>query len=290
MRLTYPVVLVLLALVLGQADDAAACSPPFCPATGPLPAGTDEAPAHLPANGVTILLGWPSMATSGSTLVVERLRAGVSAMLPVDPTAALITIDDAAAGDVLHVTMTYECFGSSAQTSTTVIEVTDPAALPTELGRVDVSAPRRAPVDVWDNRGSCTSPIDSVRAEYSLVTDAAAAPWSDALVVTTFVDEAPWQTTQGDEAGSGFVFEACAAPLPSQSFEDVGAGPHRIRMEAAVRGTDVVVSSDEATVVLDCAAAGGGGCSVTPGRSAPSLWLSGLGFVIALRRSRRRAG
>jgi hypothetical protein len=260
------------------------CGNPFAPL------GTIGAPAHLPANGVFV--GVMSVSTAPlSEVTLERTRAGVTETRLLGASYRGGVIPDVAPGDRLVLSTITGCSGG---VSTTVIDVTEAAPLPTQLGVLEVEASRLAEVAVWDNGGACTSDLASAVAPYTVTLDSSAEPWADALVQSARVDDAPWWGREDALVAPRFVFAACEAPLESQvGLESVSVGAHRLRVDAQLRGFDLTLSSNEEMFSLECAATPNASCSVaTPRRARGGLFtmtLTVLAMAFALLPSRRRS-
>ena len=269
----------LLALgLLAAPSEAEACSP-ICGSI--FPAGTDAAPAHLPANGVFVD---SFSGTSSSEITVVRLRGGETETRSLG-TGSRVQITDVVAGDRLTVS-------ASACGLMTVIDVTPEAPVPTALGVLYIEASRPVPVAVWDNRGGCTSDLGSTAAPFTLTLDPSAEPWADALIQAPVVDGTPWYETRDASVAERFVFTACEEPLPSQNgLQGVGEGDHRLRIDASVRGMDVMVSSNEEAFSLTCMGASSSCSAAMPRRLEGGLFamaFAALAMVAVRARSTRR--
>lgn len=262
---------------------AQACSPPC---DGLTPLGTEAAPVHLPANGVFVVPPY----TSSTEFVVVRTRGGASETLTYPFAYAGIRLTDVEPGDRLEVSVMSSCAGGM---TTTVIDVTPAAPIPTQLGVLEVEASRPMPVAVWDNRGACTSDLASTVAPYTVTHDPSIEPWRDALIETVFVDDAPWGTVRDPRIASRFVFTACEPRLESQmGGPDLPVGAHRLRIEGSLRGLEGTFPTNETPFELHCTAASAG-CSATPSpRPLDGGWaLCVAAVALTLVRARvRRAG
>lgn len=289
MRASFVLAFALTALSISMApSSASACSPACSGAV--FPAGTDAAPAHLPANGAFVSVSAPGLLQ----LDVERTRAGATSTFTIDlSTSALAyAIPDAQPGDRLRIHGSYSCYpGFPATDITTVLAVTDTAPLPTALGVLEVEASRVTSVAVFDNRGGCTSDLSAAVAPYTLTLDASAVPWADAITLQPFVDGSSWYGVDDARVAPDFVFAHCAEPLPSQSpVSDTTPGEHRLRVQASLRGFDTPISTDEVPFELSCAQPSAGGCAVpatTGGLARTSTGaLALLALAILVRRRR----
>ena len=269
-------------LLLAEPSSAEACSPacgnPFAPL------GTMEAPAHLPANGVFVSV--MSVSTSLSEITLVRTRAGENETRLLGASYRGGLIPDVLPGDRLVLSTTTGCSGG---VSTTVIDVTDEAPLPTQLGVLEVEASRLAEVAVWDNRGACTSDLSSAAAPYTLTLDPSLAPWADALVQTSKVDDAVWWGPDDATVAPRFVFAACEEPLESQEgVQGLSVGGHRLRIDAQIRGFDFTLSSNEEMFSLDCAPPPSGCSAATPRRPDGGYFAMAFGVLAVAVRVRRK--
>lgn len=259
---------------------ALACSP-ACPTLVPL--GTESDPVHLPANGVFVVPPY----TSASEILVDRTRAGARETSSHAFEYGGILLTDVEAGDRLVVSVMSSCAGAM---TSTVIDVTPAAPLPTQLGLLEVEASRRTLVAVWDNRGWCSSDLASTAAPFTVTFDESIEPWRDALVETTLVDDAPWWGPSDPRVAPRFVFTACEPRLESQmGGPDLPVGAHRLRVRGSLRGLEGTFDTNEESIHLSCDA--GPSCAATPTqRPLDTTWMLGLGglVTIALRSRRRR--
>lgn len=275
-----------LMLVMEPAS-AEACSPlcgnPFAPA------GTLEAPAHLPVNGVYV--GVTSVSSGPSSeITLVRTRGGERETRTLDASFRGGLIPDVLPGDRLVLSMTTGCSGGVIVS--TVIDVTEEAPLPTQLGVLEVETSRLADVAVWDNRGGCTSNLASAAAPYTLTLDPSIEPWVDALVQSPKVDDAPWWGTDDATVAPRFVFAACEEPLESQTgLRAASVGAHRLRIDAELRGLDHTLSSNEEMFSLDCAPPSSGCAAATPRRLDGGLFAMAFGVlaVVAVRVRQKRS-
>jgi MYXO-CTERM domain-containing protein len=68
---------------------------------------------------------------------------------------------------------------------------------------------------------------------------------------------------------------------------DTSPGAHRLRIDASIRGTSTVISSEEITFELTCNG-GAFGCAVSPPRRTSARAPLGLALVLVLVVARRR--
>lgn len=242
-----------LLLVMAALDAAPvhACSRILCTETI-APLGNDTQPAHLPVNGVFI--GAPP-ARTGTTISVVIDRGGVEMTRSIEP-ALVVEIPDVEVGDRVRVSVERECGG----TTSTVLDVTAFAPIPTELGTLALATPRRTVIEVRDDRGSCTSDFRVSVAPFSLVLDPSVEPWRDALIETVRVDDASWPPSHDAAVESRFVYGACEEPTSTQRPTPLSLGSHRMRIEAVVRGVAHGLTTTEERFVL--------GCDIPPGTDA----------------------
>lgn len=270
-------------LLLSEPSSAEACSPrcgnPFAPL------GTMEAPAHLPANGVFV--GVMTVSTGHSSeITLVRMRAGETETRLLGASYRGGLIPDVLPGDRLVLSTTTGCSGGE---STTVIDVTEEAPLPTQLGVLEVEASRLAEVAVWDNRGGCTSDLASAAAPYTLTLDPSVEPWADALVQSPNVDDAPWWGPEDATVAPRFVFAACEEPLESQvGVQGASVGAHRLRIDAQLRGFEFTLSSNEEMFSLDCAPPSSSCSAATPRRFDGGLFAMAFGMLVVAVRVRQK--
>lgn len=164
------------------------------------------------------------------------------------------------------------------------------AAEPAVLGSLTATDPWQGPlrVAVWD--GSCDREIDAVQVRVTVELSAGAAPWSDALLWSTWVDgqryaplsslgsmhydpPAPGASWQG--RGEDLLFASCdAVPYTEQGLSE---GSHTVQLRAslpAAVGAEPRFASNEIEIELDClagtppdagaGAAGPGGAAASP--------------------------
>lgn len=263
---------------------ARACSPD-CSRLSPI--GTEEAPVHLPANGVFISPPYDSGPTRELTIV--RTRAGASETRTVMFEYGNLQLADVEAGDRLVLSMTTSSCGAMS----TVIDVTPAAPLPTRLGVLEVEASRRATIPVWDDRGGCTSDLVASVAPFTVTLDPSFEPWRDAMSWEQVTIDGAHATGGSDERiAHRYVYTPCEARLPSQSTggtPDPGVGAHRLLVTAHLRGFTETFSTNEEMFALSCD--GGPTCSATLTRRptrAPWLFAMASLALVPLRTGVRR--
>lgn len=196
--------------------------------------------------------------------------------------------------------------------------------LPAALGAVIVGAPAVGPMQVSTISGSCNATISAAQATIDLALSADAAPFADALQVTTFVDGKPflWSPsllTEPPLAGKmhNIVFASCQSDDPSAE-KGLAEGVHQVKMRGALRGSGLILETPPVEVTLSCgdagggggaggggtgggtttsgtggsassSSSGGGGCSIAGDASPGGFALAGLAAALAFARRRRSA-
>jgi hypothetical protein len=146
-------------------------------------------------------------------------------------------------------------------------EVTESAPIPTTIGELR-AGPATAMGLLVHNGPSCHGQTISIGAEIEVVLDPSARPWEDVWIWTTLVDGVRYAPTHSVEAGADpitgayaggswrgrrrdLVHTVCRA-FPESTQPGVSEGFHRVRMQARLAGTDVVLETNEVEIELEC--------------------------------------
>lgn len=318
--------LVGLAASLALPHAAEACSGGMCYGGFFLPADATTVPASLPSFVYQPRLDEASttpfaamelfLLDGGNEVKVDTTRLDESAVILLTPVSPLLPDRDyVVRGDNL------------CPSGTLVAKVHTGAAapLPAALGTVIAGAPAVGPIQVSTTSGSCSATISAAQATLDLTLSADAAPFADALQVTTFVDGKPfrWSPSLLTEPPLGgkmhnVVFASCQSDDPSAE-KGLAEGVHQVKMRGALRGSGLILETPPVEVTLSCgdaggsgggattsgsgggattsgtggsassSSSGGGGCNIA-GDASPGAWaLSGLAAALAFARRRRSA-
>lgn len=189
-------------------------------------------------------------------------------------------------------------------------EVTDSAPVPTTIGELRASSPEAMALLVHDGP-SCHGETLSIAAEIEVVLDPGALAWEDVWIWSTLVDGVSYEPTHSVAAGADPLTGAYAGGswrgrgrdlvhtvcrrFPDSTQPGVSEGFHRVRMQARLAGTDVVLETNDVGFELVCAdhdldavrsTLNEDACSAGGAIGSASL---GLVSVLLLLRSRRRA-
>lgn len=141
------------------------------------------------------------------------------------------------------------------------------APLPTSLGVLRLSAPEVTEVAL-DAGGPCSANAIAVGSQVWVELDPTAGPWQGVLVYSTIVDGNPYapqhtagatpDPTSGAYAGGSWrgrgrdlVVTVCREPT-YDVWGDVAEGAHRVKMQARLAGTNLVLETSEIEIDLRC--------------------------------------
>lgn len=134
------------------------------------------------------------------------------------------------------------------------IEVTESAPFPTELPALRAEAPVNESIEYHGDCSGCGGPYDAVSVYVEL--DGELGPWRDALAFSTMVDDTSYipspyykfPTLYGKSwVGHG---RDRISMICDETTNSLSEGTHRVRMEATIPGTDVMLVSNTAEVDL----------------------------------------
>lgn len=145
-------------------------------------------------------------------------------------------------------------------------DVAAAAALPNDLGALDVRPQEEGRVYAYEGAG-CTTEIDVISSDVDLSLSSGASPWADALFYETAIDGEPYAPHGGAQiypfpgtamAGRAkeLVYAKCDDEYPTG--EGVDPGTHRIELSAHIPGELQRLVSNEERVTLTCPPADAG--------------------------------
>ena len=263
-RLTIAASIVALAAALGAAHPAAACHPPKCAGSYPLPRTT------VPANGSHLVI-YPRVdrGMPPATLDVELRKSGASEAVPVTVSSMrkdgsfLIT-----PGQELEPGASYElrvadnCEGTGKADSSAVLHkltVTAKAALPTELGTIIVDQFDRGQLTVATVSGMCDTTIAAAWARARLSLHPEAKPWASMFRYELLVNGKPWRFHENlawDVDPRAFaserVYTICKSADPG-ALAGLPEGQSTLQFRATIPGTSLSLISKPITMSLFCA-------------------------------------
>lgn len=195
-------------------------------------------------------------------------------------------------------------------------EVAESSPIPETLGLIAVSGPTLTDVEVAAD-ASCSEDVLACVLRTSVVFSNAALPWKDALLYETLVDGEPFSTWRhlalpdalgglysSRDEGAVYVLVG-EIPDNVSTLSELAAGEHTLSIRASLPGGEVVLTTPEVNINLDCGrvtqtpvarnevAAGSDSCTVSsnPGSSQRHAGWVALSFAAALlilRRARSR--
>jgi hypothetical protein len=218
----------------------------------------------VPENAGWLSLVGPSGSVGDEIALVRLTDSGREA---VDLTASgcgegILCLSPAAltAGETYELTARLAC----GVFSVAVFEVGPPAALPETLGDLSVYADDYGWVEVAD-AGYCSRALPAASKVILLDLAEGAAPWEELLFYETLVDGEPWRPRRDvrqvippgyswEGRGVDRIHIACLPDEDRVEGVDYGLPPgtHRVQMRATLPGTDVVITSNEIEVDLQC--------------------------------------
>ena len=128
--------------------------------------------------------------------------------------------------------------------------ITEPAALPSKLGTLNVTIARDE-ITVNTSNGSCTTAVYAAYADFSVALAEAAQPLADVIDYSLFIDgEFHAGTPQvGPNRGKARVYTACPA---EPGLSSLAEGTHRARMVGTLSGGAAKLETDEVSFELRC--------------------------------------
>lgn len=152
-----------------------------------------------------------------------------------------------------------------------VFHTTAPAEIPTTIGELGLADSSEDSLTIESLAGDCAATVNAVHCGVTLELSAEAEPWRDALYFGTFVDGVPWfprhsmcetvsPGTSWVGRGTDLVFAICGdyqidvfgrELIDSLPFV-LTEGWHTVQIRGWIPGTDVVLTSSQIGVELEC--------------------------------------
>ena len=240
--------------------DSQACTPPYCWGGFFLP-GSGQVPANVVA-----IKWWPYYKSWLAPIVDESnvtiLQVSGSEELPVpftiednDDRTYLLRLDEDLVPGSEYILRCDDQYREEEPIETRFTAYA-PAALPSEIGTLQVSDPRIEVITVATISGSCDTDITAAVVDIELQHADSAIPWINVLDYETLVDGERWAASAslagspdwapgGSWMGRGGdrIYVLCAAD-DSGAQPGVEEGDHTVQMEATMPGRDEVLRTN----------------------------------------------